>query len=407
MFWSCWTNCTSSLKPGFREAWKKAGVKTILGFNEPDNHGQSNLTPEQAALYWFQLHDFAKTFDPPLTLVGPGMTHWTEDGGSPWLDQFFGNLTDDHIRSIKFLAQHDYSGSAKGILAKADALYKKYKKKVWLTEFAVGNGTTRERNDKFMKEILPMLDAAESVDRYAWYSTRNFPSGWVTGSNLLPYFNGSGWQHMSSKTCQADEMHWLSQHGAAAECKALALETDACAEPKTIVYQSGDVKNCYCTNTSTCTLGYSSWQDVYVHQGALPKPWKHTPHKACGAGEMLWVGAHKDIALCQAEVVSNSLCVAAPTKTVLFETGPKHSCYCLNTSTCTSQTSDWLDLYEEPALVPLSYTLSSTGQIYSSNSASEGLDRDTDANAAADAYWARRQCPYLPTLARGTWNQCG
>ena len=88
------------------------------------------MTPEQAALYWFQLHDFAKTFDPPLTLVGPGMTHWTEDGGSPWLDQFFGNLTDDHIRGIKFLAQHDYSGSAKGVLAKANALYKKYNKKV-------------------------------------------------------------------------------------------------------------------------------------------------------------------------------------------------------------------------------------------------------------------------------------
>ena len=29
-------------------------------------------------------------------------------------------------------------------------------------------------------------------------------------------------QHMSSKTCRGDEMHWLSQHGSAEECKVRA-----------------------------------------------------------------------------------------------------------------------------------------------------------------------------------------
>ena len=38
-------------------------------------------------------------------------------------------------------------------------------RQVWLTEFAVGGGKSRERNDKFIKEILPLLDAAESVHR--------------------------------------------------------------------------------------------------------------------------------------------------------------------------------------------------------------------------------------------------
>ena len=132
--------------------WKKAGVKAILGFNEPDNHGESDLTPEQASIYWFQLHDFANTFDPPLTLVGPGMTHWTADGGSPWLDQFFGNLTDAHIRGIKFLAQHDYSGDAKGIIAKADATYKRYNKKVQICRSSgIDDNSHRESCDKSVR----------------------------------------------------------------------------------------------------------------------------------------------------------------------------------------------------------------------------------------------------------------
>ena len=52
----------------------RAGVKHLLGFNEPDNKGQSNLSPAQAATYWHQLDDFALTFTPPLALVGPGDT---------------------------------------------------------------------------------------------------------------------------------------------------------------------------------------------------------------------------------------------------------------------------------------------------------------------------------------------
>ena len=54
-----------------------------------------------------QLDDLAQSFDPPLTLVGPGMTHWGTDGGSPWLDQFFGNLSDARAARIAFLAQRE------------------------------------------------------------------------------------------------------------------------------------------------------------------------------------------------------------------------------------------------------------------------------------------------------------
>lgn len=58
------------------------------------------------------------------------MTHWGSDGGSDWLDQFFGNLSAARAKNIAYLAQHDYSGDAKGIVTRADAAYKKYGRKV-------------------------------------------------------------------------------------------------------------------------------------------------------------------------------------------------------------------------------------------------------------------------------------
>ena len=35
---------------------------------------------------------------------------------------------------------------------------------------------------------VPKLEAADSVFRYAWYSTRNAPADWVAESSLLPYY---------------------------------------------------------------------------------------------------------------------------------------------------------------------------------------------------------------------------
>jgi hypothetical protein len=70
MFWGCFDGNTTNLPDNFRTIWKNAGVKSILGFNEPDNKGQSNLTPKQAATCWNHVDSFASTFDPPLQLVG-------------------------------------------------------------------------------------------------------------------------------------------------------------------------------------------------------------------------------------------------------------------------------------------------------------------------------------------------
>ena len=154
-----------------------------------------------------------------------------------------GNLSADRAGRIKFLAQHDYSGDADAIVARANALHKKYGRQLWLTEFSVGSGKDRAVNDAFMTKILPMLDAAESVARYAWYSTRNAPSSWVNESNLLPV-DHAAWTKHSGEACGPGEMVWLSQHQSLEACQVRTLGDTGCASPKTAIYQSGNVQNC-------------------------------------------------------------------------------------------------------------------------------------------------------------------
>ena len=189
MVWGCWGNCSKGWAPNITAQWEAAGARYLLGFNEPDNKGQSNLTPAQAAAYWPQLQALAARTSPPLTLVSPGMTHWNGDG-SVWLDEFFGNCStvvaacDPAL--IKFIAIHDYSGNAQRILANAAATATKYGRPIWLTEFAVGSGKDRARNDAFLAAVLPRLEASAHVRRYAWFSSRNPPASWVAASSLLP-----------------------------------------------------------------------------------------------------------------------------------------------------------------------------------------------------------------------------
>jgi hypothetical protein len=292
------------------------------------------------------------------------MTHWDDTGGSPWLDHFLGNLSDARKSRIKFLGQHDYSGSPTQIIAKAEAAFKKYKRKIWLTEFSVGSGKGRSVNDAFMNKILPLLDASEAVDRYAWYSARNAPGSWVNESALLPPYDG-GWSKSSGHACGTGQMKWLSQHDTVQECKANAVGDAGCATPKRVTYQSGSPKNCYCANTSSCNATAISWQDLYEHHGASPV-WTHTANMTCKPDEMLWLSQHKTLGGCQANAVSNDLCFSSnkTTKAVVFDSSNVKNCYCLNTSSCTRTSSAWLGIHVQPPATPCLMAPTSTGHLY-------------------------------------------
>jgi hypothetical protein len=199
-------------KWALHKQWKAANVHYLLGYNEPDRGNGHNhphmASPAAAAAYWPVIQDLAATFQPPLTLVGPsiasgsesgGSDAWDADGKSSWLDEFFGNCT--HIVEacdpslIRFIAMHDYEGSVAKLRRRVEGAVKHYGgRKVWITEIAItkyGKPPRRAAQNAFLKQVLPYLDGADEVFRYAWFTSRNRPNEQNGGSNLLPWNSAS------------------------------------------------------------------------------------------------------------------------------------------------------------------------------------------------------------------------
>ena len=73
-----------------------------------------------------------------------------------------------------------------------------------------------------------------------------------------------------------------------------------------------------CANSS-CVPTSSAFQDRYVHTGPPPPHWTKTSGTACASSEMMWVGQHAALDMCQAEAATLPDCTSAPTKTVVYE----------------------------------------------------------------------------------------
>ena len=145
-------------------------TKYMLGFNEPNNAGNCNKPPREIAQAWGQImHDF-----PDSELVTPA----TAGNHTEYFDQFFGNCTELYGPSgcnVTYMAVHDYSCTPDLVMLYLEQLWEKYKLPLWLTEFACGDHRaykSEEENYQFMSELVPRLDAADFVYRYAWMSAR-------------------------------------------------------------------------------------------------------------------------------------------------------------------------------------------------------------------------------------------
>jgi len=308
MVWGCGDKgCT--FDENYQYVWEQSGATHILGFNEPDHVDQSNMTSYMAAKHWVELQMVAAGFSPAMKLVAPAPATFDKDGVSSWLDEFFGNCSDVvpecDPTTVSAIAMHDYDGDAEALVKKAESASKRYGgRKVWITEFADGpwhrtpQGDTRASNDAYMKKVLPLLDASDSVERYAWFASRSDPSFDIV-SNLLPYDSGTSvkltstgkiyagqsgvkpdpeppvrpqkWQKLTNRgTCK--DMFYLgnaeyppapAKDMTPEACQAAAEASSDCAMPKTIALEHGGHGNCLCANT-TCIQEPSDYLTLYV-----------------------------------------------------------------------------------------------------------------------------------------------
>ncbi|TWU22717.1 glycoside hydrolase family protein [Bythopirellula polymerisocia] len=168
-------------------AAQQGEFKYLMGFNEPDQPKQSDITVSEAIQLWPVLEAIG------LPLCSPGCVHPDKE----WMQQFMKEVDELGLR-VDYVSVHSYGGpSAKALVERLKKIHAMYNRPIWITEFAVGdwnaqsvaeNKHSPEKIKQFMLEVLPMLEELDFVHRYAWFSAS--PDSAPLGTSAL--FNEDG-----------------------------------------------------------------------------------------------------------------------------------------------------------------------------------------------------------------------
>jgi hypothetical protein len=152
---------------------RNSGSSSLLAFNEPDHTDQANMTPTQALDLWLQLEGTGLRLGSPVVAANGAVA------GS-WLDQFMTGVQSRGYR-VDFVCLHWYGGdfnaqnSINYLRNYLQAVYNRYQKPIWLTEYALinwGSGPmypTYAQQAAFATASVAMLESLSFVERYAWF----------------------------------------------------------------------------------------------------------------------------------------------------------------------------------------------------------------------------------------------
>jgi len=144
----------------------------VLGFNEPNQSGESNMTPAEGASMWMEYIQPLK--DQGYYLISPACTN--ADTGIPWQQQFLGNCTGCTVDAMAF---HFYDTDAQNLIDYANQFYDTFGLPVWITEFAdenfsgTGGQSTQDEVNSFAATV------AAFVNETPWIEAA-FPFDWST-----------------------------------------------------------------------------------------------------------------------------------------------------------------------------------------------------------------------------------
>ena len=143
-------------------------VDHLLGFNEPDQHDQSDMSVSEALAAWPRLMEF------DVRLGSPGCVHPDRE----WMRDFMRGVTEQGLR-VDFVTVHSYGGlNVRALMKQLEKVHQLYGRPLWITELAVGDwkAKTRAENQyrpeqivKFIEQLVPRLDDCDFVERYAWF----------------------------------------------------------------------------------------------------------------------------------------------------------------------------------------------------------------------------------------------
>jgi len=136
---------------------------TILGFNEPNQPDQADMSAKGAAIAWKKFQN--KYHD--RVLVAPAMGHVDTEWFHAFMEACNGGCRFD------YLAAHYYEAdSAEKTMKTLKNFSDKYKKKIWFTEFAAAMEHDEDKIIDYMKDLLPQLENADFIYRYSWFVSR-------------------------------------------------------------------------------------------------------------------------------------------------------------------------------------------------------------------------------------------
>ncbi|KIW22044.1 uncharacterized protein PV07_12562 [Cladophialophora immunda] len=148
-----------------------SGAKHALGFNEPDDTNQANLTAAMAASYHIQ---YMNPLAGQVSIGSPAVTNG--DGLDPpqgvhWLQAFFtacaGKCEVDFVAFHWYGSVSDIAGFQQHVEDVTLAAAAANVTKLWLTEFGA-NGTDADVAS-FLTQAVNFLDSTTQVERYAYF----------------------------------------------------------------------------------------------------------------------------------------------------------------------------------------------------------------------------------------------
>jgi hypothetical protein len=147
------------------------GYKYVLGFNEPDNTGQSNISVATAI-------SLLPAFDDSSILVGTPASQ-ANTSGQTWFKDYMGQVNANTSLRADFIAIHWYGWNAGSCDKTASQLesYVKYaegfagNRPIWITEWGCLNQSapTLAGVVDFYNGAVAMFARHPRVQRYAWY----------------------------------------------------------------------------------------------------------------------------------------------------------------------------------------------------------------------------------------------
>jgi hypothetical protein len=141
----------------------------LLGFNEPDNSKQSNLSVQDALAVWPQVASQAKRLGSPAMAGNPV--------SGDWLPLFMKTNP-----KVDFVTLHWYKGADAGKFIKdVQAVCDAYQKPVWVTEFAPQTASQSKASpdkysqaqvNQFIQETVHWMNSSPCVERFAWHDSK-------------------------------------------------------------------------------------------------------------------------------------------------------------------------------------------------------------------------------------------